>query len=419
MTAGLADPGLQDGPDGTNRPDGTDHPQGTDGTAAPGRPRGRLAGTARRWRMPLGILALFIAGVIVIVILAPRSLSNSYLDPASKSDDGTRALTDILGDRGFHVASVYSPAAALAALAASTPATLVITSPALLTPAQRAQLGQAHADLVLIEPGSAALRVFAPAVRVASAHAGLGHAVDPSCDLAGARLAGSADTGGITYQIAGYMTGCYPVDGSPSVVRYERAGHSVTILGSGGPLTNGLLALAGNAALSLNLLSAHRTIVWLTPEPKIARPVPARAGNRPPPLIPAAAWLVVLQLVFGLVLTIIWRTRRLGPLITEHLPVVVRASETVEGHARLYQSRRARDRAAGALRAAKISQLRPALGLAADAPADAVIDALASRSGRTREQIAAIVSGSAPPGDADLVRLAQDLDELEREVRAQ
>ncbi len=66
--------------------------------------------------------------------------------------------------------------------------------------------------------------------------------------------------------------------------------------------------------------------------------------------MPLAAWLVAIQLGVALLLAALWRARRLGPLVTERLPVVVRASETVEGHARLYRSRRARDRVAATLR---------------------------------------------------------------------
>jgi len=116
---------------------------------------------------------------------------------------------------------------------------------------------------------------------------------------------------------------------------------------------------------------------------------------------------------------VIWRARRFGPLIAERLPVVVRASETVEGHARLYQARRARDRAAAALRNAMLGRIRPALGLTADAPPDAVIDGLAARSRLDRSAIAAIAFGPPPPTDIDLVKLARDLDDLEREVRSQ
>ena len=394
-------------------------------------PRDRLRPGWLRVRAPLAVLAFVVLGVIAIVLLAPAAKSNTYLDPAGADLTGTKALVAVLGERGFRVTSVYSPADALAAIGTSPQgppgppgarpaATLVITRPDLLTEAQRAQLGRGDADLFLVGPGAASLATLAPAITVANLNAPFGAPADPRCDIAGARLTGSANTGEITYHGPGYATGCYPVDGNPSVVRYVRAGRTITILGTGLPLSNGWLGAEGNAALALNLLNAHRDIVWLTPEPKIAMPPPAGASKHGgPSLIPGAAWLVVLQLCVALVLTAAWRARRFGQLISEQLPIVVRASETVEGHARLYQSRRARDRAAKALRDDMLGRIQPALGLVAGAPADAVADGIASRSRRGKPEILAIVYGPAPATDADLVRLAGDLDELEREVRSQ
>jgi hypothetical protein len=127
----------------------------------------------------------------------------------------------------------------------------------------------------------------------------------------------------------------------------------------------------------------------------------------------------VLQLGIATVLAAIWRARRLGPLVPERLPVIVRASETVQGHARLYQSRRARDRAAAVLREAMLARVLPALGLARDASPDAVSDALASRSRLSQQVVTTIVFGSPPASDTELAALVRDLDRLEREVRSQ
>jgi Domain of unknown function (DUF4350) len=386
----------------------------------------RLVRFWRQWRLLGALIALVVLTCLVAVLLAPAPKSNTYLDPASSDPGGTKALANILAARGFQVTSVYSPQAALAAIGASSgppTSTLVITSPDLLTAAQRRQLARANADLFLIEPDPTSLAALAPAVQVAGGYGQRDALVDPSCGLVEATVAGSADVGGFTYRIPSGATGCYPTSGYPSVVRYVAAGRTITIMGSGFPLTNDLLAAEGNAALSLNLLRVHRSIVWLTPEPTVARTKPppgekAAPGSQPA-LIPGAAWLVVLQLLVALVLAVLWRGRRLGPLIAERLPVVVRASETVEGHARLYQSRRARGRAAMALRDAMLGRIRPALGLAADVPANAVIEGLAARSSLDRARIAAIVYGPPPATDADLVRLARELDDLEREVRSQ
>jgi len=377
----------------------------------------------RRWRLPLALMALIVLAGTAIALLTPAPETNSYLDPASNAADGTKALADILSERGFQVLLAYSPARALADVGSSgsgaPTATLVITSPDLLTSAQRAQLSLADADLLLVGPGSASLAMLAPPVTVANPHAPIGPA-QPSCLLTAPRLAGSADVGGITYNTPGDVDGCYPVGGYPALARYITDDRTVTILGTGAPLTNGLLANDGNAALALNLLNTQHRIVWLTPEPAAAYAGPPAGPTAPgPSLIPWAAWLVVLQLCVAALVTALWRARRFGPLITERLPVVVRASETVEGHARLYQSRRARDRAAAALRDAMLRRTRPALGLAPDAPTDAVTNQLASRSRLGSQKIWAIVYGPPPAGDAELVSLARNLDELEREVRSQ
>jgi len=396
------------------------------GWSAAGQRRDRVMSAWRRSRAPIAVFAFVVVGVIIIVLIAPAAKSNTYLDPAGTDVTGTKALADILGERGFLVTSVYSPADALATIGtppqgAQPAATLVITRPDLLTRAQRRQLGRADADLFLVEPGAVSLTALAPAVTVADANASFATPVDPHCDLAGARLAGSADAGEITYHRPRYATGCYPVDGNPSVVRYVTAGRTITVVGSGLPLSNGFLAVGGNAALALNLLNARHAIVWLTPEPVVAKPPPPASASKQhePSLYPRTARLVVLQVFVAIALAALWRVRRFGPLISERLPVIVRASETVEGHARLYQSRRARDRAAKALRDDMLGRMEPALGLVSGAPADAVADGLASRSHRSRQDILAIVYGPAPATDADLVRLAADLDELEREVRSQ
>jgi hypothetical protein len=381
----------------------------------------------RAWRgswVPLALVAVVALGaVLALLLFSTGPKSNDYLDPADGSFGGAKALAQILTQRGYRVDEVYSPADALAATGSHGsgpfPVTLVITSPDLLTAGQRRQLARADADLVLVAPGAASLRTLAPSVTVVNAALPVEGAVEPSCALAGARLAGSADTGGISYRVFGSAARCYPVRGHPSLVKYTAGGRTVTILGTGVPLANAYLADNGDAALTLNLLSAHHLVVWLTPEPVIAGGVRGNVpGQQTPPLVSAVAWLVVLQLAIALGFAAIWRTRRFGPLIAERLPVVVRASETVEGHARLYQARRSRDRAAATLRDAMLGRIKPLLGLPPEAQAETVVEELAGRSARPAGEIDAIGYGPPPATDAELVRLADDLDELEREVRS-
>ena len=125
----------------------------------------------------------------------------------------------------------------------------------------------------------------------------------------------------------------------------------------------------------------------------------------------------MLQLCLAVVLVALWRGRRVGPLVAEDLPVVVRASETVEGRGRLYRSRRARDRAAEALRTAALQRMLPRLGLGPDAdPTARRRRPSPSASRRDPNALATRTVRSAPPTDAELVDLARQLDDIERQV---
>jgi hypothetical protein len=402
------------------------------------------------WRVPLALVVLILLGGTVIALLQPGVVVTGYLDPADTGTTGAHAITDILADRGDTVIRAITPAAAetaargaasrgaasrgAASRGAGPGVTLVVTSPSLLTAAQLDGLARVPANRVLIGPDRAALNALAPGVELLGAAPV--HAVPPGCSLAAARLAGNADLGGLQLAVrpppkprralrgaASRPALCYPTGGSASLVRYTAAGRVITVLGSGNALTNGSLAHLGNAALALNLLGAHTRLVWLVPGP--GRPggrpggAPANGQQSLLSLIPRPAYLVTIQLGIAVLLAALWRARRLGPLVPEPLPVVVRASETVEGHAGLYRSRRARGRAAAALRTAMLARTLPALGLAPDTGAAEVAAAFSARSGSGQALIEAMLFGPAPGDDAALVALAHDLDALEREVRTQ
>src|SRR5262249_7030588 len=125
---------------------------------------------------------------------------------------------------------------------------------------------------------------------------------------------------------------------------------------------------------------------------------------------------IVWQLCVVVLLVALWKARRPGPLVAEDLPVVVRASETVEGRGRLYRSRRARDRAAAALRIATLQRLLPRLGLGTGAQAQAAVMTVAQRTGIDAGFVPYHLFGPPPGTDNDLLQLAHALDEIERQV---
>ena len=118
------------------------------------------------------------------------------------------------------------------------------------------------------------------------------------------------------------------------IVDTERGGHAVDVLGSPDLLSNEGIVRAGNAALALNLLGGSRTHDWYLPT---LADVPATGPASLADLTPG--WVTpVMVLLFAVALAAaMWRGRRGGPLVSENLPVVVRAEETMEVRARLYQ----------------------------------------------------------------------------------
>jgi hypothetical protein len=378
----------------------------------------RLHYASRRWRTPVAIAGIVLLGGVVVALLGRPAATpvNGYLNPVVTSGTGTRALADVLAGRGTRIVPETQPAAAVAA-ARRGASTIVITSPALLTSRQLSSLGAAPASLVLVAPSPRSLAVLAPGV---TALPGVGTLVlQPRCDLAAARLAGSADMGGTPLALAPHVPaiGCYPVGGAATLVQYRSAaGHLVTILGTSAPLENDHLASLGNAALALNLLSYQGRVAWLVPQPPVA------SGPSQPQSVwgamPLGSHLLAYELAVAVLLIALWRARRLGPLIAERLPVVVRAAETTEGHGRLYQAHRARGQAAGALRSAVIERLAPALGLPPGAAPDVIAAAVSAHTSQDADRVRQLLYGPAPGSDADLVRLARDLDVIEEEVHA-
>jgi hypothetical protein len=365
----------------------------------------------------LTIIAFVLVAAVAVALLQPGPKAAGFLSPDGTGGDGAHAITDLLAERGHDVTTVTTVPAAVAAAAPGT--TLMITSPYLLSRRQLSALAATRADLVIAEPTPTALDAVAPGVSLAGG--GSVSVLLPTCSLRAAELAGPADMGGPGLRVPagmGSVAQCYIANGRPTLIRFTAAGRLVTILGTGVPLTNGYLARQGNAALGINLLAAAGRVIWLVP--RLPAPSVPGGGHRPlTSLIPLAAYLVLIQLGLALLLTAAWRARRLGPLIAERLPVVVRASETVEGHARLYRSRQARDRVAATLRAAAAARLTPVIGLPAGAEPAAVTAALAARTGRDETAITELLYGAVPRGDAALVTLASDLDDLEGEVRRQ
>jgi hypothetical protein len=363
----------------------------------------------RTWRwVVLGLVVIVGVAAVSTWLTAPRP--GGPLDAASTSSDGTHALVTLLRDNGIDV--VVADSVDDVARAAR-PDTLVVAAQTfwLYDDQQLARLATLPGDRLLIAPVGKTREALAPALRTTgSAEFG---GLTPDCDLQEAQRAGSVQFGPAeTYEGTGTtpVTRCY--DGV--LARYRDGNRTVTAVGDAGFLVNSGLLDEGNAALAMNLAGTRPTVIWYAPQHREGADA---AGERDiTDLIPAQVTWLVLQLVVAVALLALWKARRVGPLVTEPLPVVVRASETVEGRGRLYRSRRARDRAAEALRMSARQRLLPRLGLRGDAAPDAVVTGVAQRCTLDPQWVARTLYGQPPVSDAELVDLARALDDIERKV---
>jgi hypothetical protein len=367
---------------------------------------------AELWRAargPVAALVLVLLGGLLLA-LTSGSPSGRRLDPRSPAPSGGRAVAELLRDQGVAVSVVTTERAVSEQVRRGD--TLLVTDPDLLTQLQVETVRNVGADLVLLSPTEPGRYVdgvtatpTAPGVRA------------PGCALLAARRAGRADTGLLAFRTRGtplaHAAACYARDRLPSLVQGQVDGTVVTLVGSPAPFTNSGLDEEGNAALALDLLGARPRLAWYLPSVEDAA-VQGRTSLYD--LVPHGIWWGLGQLAIAVLLLALWRARRLGPVVTEPLPVVVRAAETVEGRGRWYRRAQAHGVAATALRTGVRARLLPALRLPRRADPAAVVAAVARRSGRPAGDVDRLLYGAAPADDAALVRLADDLDALEREV---
>jgi hypothetical protein len=364
-----------------------------------------------RW-VAVGAVALAVLAVAT-ALLTPAS-GRTSLDPDAATPGGARALAELLRDQGVSVSRTTDPEQAMAT---GSQATLVIAYPQLLREQDVQRVERLSADVVLLGPvvtPSGYLGVFAEAEADVRTR-------QPGCALTAAMRAGDARTGGFALAATpapgageglGSTVACYGEPEAPSLVQRttaERAQH--TVLGSAEFMTNEWIDEAGNASLALSLAGQNPSVVWWLP-------TPSYNGSQPlTRLLPDGVWPLLAVAVTVVLALAAWQGRRLGPVVVEPLPVAVRASETTEGRARIYQRYRTRDQAARHLRALTADAIAARLGLPPSATPDAVVAAVAANTGHRPDQVDAVLYGPPPEGDQELVSLGHRLATLEQEVR--
>jgi hypothetical protein len=364
-----------------------------------------------RWRSARWVVLAItvIVGIAVLSTYLTAPHPGGRMEPTSTSPDGARALVTLLRDHGVDVVAADDIAAVERA---ARPDSLILVAQTfhLIDDDLLRRLAAAPGDRLFVEPVARIREKLAPEIRLDGATTFGG--ARPDCDLREATRAGTVQFGlSDAYKAAGDVAVIRCYDGA--LVRYSDEGRTVTVLGTADFMTNSGLLEEGNAALAMNLAGSHPRLIWYAPQRSEGE---SEGGATISDLIPDHVTWIVLQLCLVVALLAVWKGRRIGPLVAEQLPVVVRASETVEGRGRLYRSRRASDRAAEALRTATLQRMLTRLGLGHNSAPPAVVQAVAERCALNPQAVAHTLFGPPPASEADLVTLAHDLDNIERQV---
>ncbi|MGX1791375.1 DUF4350 domain-containing protein [Microbacterium sp. NPDC055312] len=375
-------------------------------TAAPPRP-GRRADVLG-WVFVVALLVGIALLSLRLVTTAPPL--EGVLHPESPAPGGAKAIAELVRQQGTEVEVVRSRAAAVAALDPGS--TLVLTDPVALTDDAVLDLLGGADRVVLLSTSARMLDLL----DLGTGTGGLG-AVDSGCDRAEFAETGTVETERM-FQPAGGVDGCFRgADGGAALLIADRDGTRISFIEATRMLSNRHLAENGNAALGLALLAQTDHVVWyvgsLDDGDRVADDS-ATLGELTP------AWLTpaILLLLLAGIAAIWWRGARFGPLVSESLPVTVRASETMHGRARLTAKAADAPHAAAAIRAGTRARLARRLALSPRATDVEVADAASDRLGVPRGSLHDLLGGAPPADDRELVELARRLAELETAVDA-
>lgn len=388
-------------------------------TAKQARPGGALSAFRsvsawiRRHRVLVIIGTLFIAMIAVqAVALFAAPADRERLSVRNAAPDGGMALAHVLERQGVKVTATSTLQETVDAfLNAGGEATVFLYDRnGYLDAGQLEELSEGVGELVLAAPRTQTLSALTDEIRHAGVLPDSLKTVGPECSVPDAIAAGAITTTGSFVYTAREV--CYK-GGHNSGIYARSADGRITVIGSASILGNGQLDKEGNAALALRTLGKSPELIWFLPAVS-----EVRTGSDGPTindLVPPWTSFLGLWLAVTAFAAVLWRGRRHGPLVAEPLPVVVKASETVEGRARLYQDSRAIGVAADCLRAGSLARLAHHFRLGPEASVDSVIDAIERRFGNNGEA-RRILKGIRPSNDGELVRWAQQLDHLEKEA---
>lgn len=374
--------------------------------------------STRRSGFWIGAAVFLLLAALGALVLTGASTDTTPLSATNSAPDGAMAVAEVLKQQGVDVIPTHTLVDTEAAIEIAGETTLLVYDPAgFLDEDQQAGLLGLAEHLVVIDPNFSMLQTLAPGV--SSAGVPDDDPLVAACSSPPAEQAGEVSPGGSAYRVddvAGPVETCLRsdsdnADDAYSLVQLQSGDTTVSVVGATEALTNGEVTEYGNAAFALGILGETPTLLWYLPSIG-----DVEGAVDPASLTPRWVTPVIVLFAITALAAAFWRGRRFGPLIVENLPVVVRASETMEGRARLYQKGSARLRAIDAIRIGTLSRLATGCGLAASATVDEIVLGVAAIVDADPRTIRAMLVDTVPASDTELVHLSDLLLDLESAV---
>jgi hypothetical protein len=346
---------------------------------------------------------MLLALVAISILTRDRATFPDPLDPRNPGRDGAQAVARVLARHGVEVEVVRGQAAFLHARVDGA-TTVAVTNPSQLGASTLGKLEDHAAEagsLVVVGEAEGLVDQFG---------------IDAGSSFTGDRRARCDEdlTQGLvvrTYGGSGLESdGCFGTDDAAVLVHRD----DLWLMASPESFANERVLDSDNAALALRLLGQQHRLVWYVAD---AGDTAADDGVDLSELLPG--WLVpsLYLLLAGVLALVLWRGRRLGPLVTEPLPVVVRAAESTRSRGQIYRRTGDRQHAAVILVGAARRRLVEALRLPRGSSVDILASAAASRTGRDPREVLDLLRDPVVAKDSQLVELGQRLLDLENEVR--
>ncbi|WP_151526189.1 DUF4350 domain-containing protein [Serinicoccus kebangsaanensis] len=376
-------------------------------------------------------VALAVVAVVAAALLStPRS--GERLSPVNPGPQGAQALHEVLRSQGVDVQVV--PGTSRLDPADVGPGTsLLLPHTAYLEPESGPQLLADLADagldrlVVLTDDPRQDVGPVLGLDLDSSGGSGIPVVADCAHPLAreGDRLAGWDVLLSVGGDDRADATACFPPgaghnaggarEGALVVLTAQEDRPETVVAGIGSTWTNARITEEANAALALRALGGSDQLLWVLPQPGDAG-LDAAASLWD--VLPRNLTAAVAVMAGAVLATALWRGRRLGAVVAEPLPAVVRATETTLSRGRLYHQAHDRAHAARAVQAGARRRLAPLLGLPVGAEPDQLVRAVSGATGQDAGHTRRLLVDAGQLGDDDaLVRLVRDVHDLEARVR--